>query len=105
MSISWTDVKLGLRMLVKYPGLSIVAVSGMALAIAIGAGYFAAFGALLDSTLPIEQGDRATSSATGRCPAPTPETSPRRQRTISFNGGTSRSRCRRWARFAMTAAT
>src|SRR5918994_206954 len=59
MRVSWIDIKLGIRMLIKYPGLSLVAVIGMALAIAIGAGYFAAFGAMLDSTLPIEDGDRA----------------------------------------------
>ena len=59
MPISWIDIKLGIRMLVKYPGLSLVAVVGMALAIAIGAGYFAAFGAMLDSTLPFEDGHRA----------------------------------------------
>ena len=59
MRISWIDIKLGIRMLVKYPGLSLVAVIGMALAIAIGAGYFAAFSAMLDSTLPIDHGDRA----------------------------------------------
>ena len=59
MPISWIDLKLGIRMLVKYPGLSLVAVIGMALAIAIGAGYFAAFSAMLDSKLPIEKGERA----------------------------------------------
>src|SRR5687767_7193810 len=59
MHISWIDIKLGLRMLVKYPGLTLVAVIGMALAIAIGAGYFATFAAMLDSTLPIEDGHRA----------------------------------------------
>ena len=58
VSISWLDVKLGLRMLAKYPGLSIVAVLGMSLAITIGAGYFAFIGAMMDSTLPIEEGDR-----------------------------------------------
>jgi hypothetical protein len=58
MRISWIDIKLGIRMLVKYPVLSLVAVVGMALAIAIGAGYFAVFSALLDSTLPIEKGER-----------------------------------------------
>src|SRR6188472_865976 len=31
--VSWLDVKLGLRMFVKYPGLSLVAVAGMAVAI------------------------------------------------------------------------
>jgi predicted permease len=55
---SWLDVKLGLRMLVKYPALSIIAVLGMSVAIAVGAGYFAFIGALLDSPLPINQGDR-----------------------------------------------
>jgi predicted permease len=59
MRISWIDIKLGIRMLLKYPGLSVVSVAGMALAIAIGAGYFAAFSAMLDSTLPIENGERA----------------------------------------------
>jgi len=59
VSISWIDVKLGVRMLVKYPGLSLAAVIGMALAIAIGAGYFAAFSAMLDSRLPFEKGERA----------------------------------------------
>jgi putative ABC transport system permease protein len=58
VSVSWLDVKLGLRMFAKYPGLSIVAVLGMSLAIAIGAGYFAFIGAMLDSTLPIDEGDR-----------------------------------------------
>ena len=40
VGVSWLDVKLGLRMLAKYPGLSIIAVLGMSLAITIGAGYF-----------------------------------------------------------------
>jgi hypothetical protein len=58
VSVSWLDVKLGLRMFAKYPALSIVAVLGMSLAITIGAGYFAFIGAMLDSTLPIDEGDR-----------------------------------------------
>ena len=58
VSISWLDVKLGLRMFAKYPALSIIAVLGMSLAIAIGAGYFGFIGAMLDSTLPIDEGDR-----------------------------------------------
>ena len=57
-TVSWLDVKLALRMFAKYPGLSLVAVAGMALAIAIGAGYFSIVGILLDSTVPIEGGDR-----------------------------------------------
>jgi len=49
VKVSWLDVKLGLRMLAKYPGLSLVAVGGMAIAIAFGAGYFALVGSFLDS--------------------------------------------------------
>ena len=56
--VSWLDVKLGLRMFAKYPGLSLVAVAGMAVAIAIGAGYFSLIGIFLDSSVPIEGGDR-----------------------------------------------
>ena len=56
--VSWLDVKLGLRMFAKYPGLSLVAVAGMAIAIAIGAGYFSIVSLFLDSDVPIEGGDR-----------------------------------------------
>lgn len=58
VKVSWLDVKLGLRMFAKYPGLSLVAVAGMAIAIAIGAGYFSIVGTLLDSTVPIDGGER-----------------------------------------------
>lgn len=58
VKVSWLDVKLGLRMFAKYPGLSLVAVAGMAIAIAIGAGYFSILGIFLDSNVPIEGGDR-----------------------------------------------
>jgi predicted permease len=58
VKLSWLDVKLGLRMLAKYPGLSLVAVGGMAIAIALGAGYFALVGSFLDARLPIDGGDR-----------------------------------------------
>src|SRR5687768_4911597 len=52
------DVKLGLRMLVKYPGLSLVAVVGMAVAIAIGSGAFSMIAAMMETTLPLADGDR-----------------------------------------------
>jgi putative ABC transport system permease protein len=58
LKVSWLDVKLGLRMLGKYPGLSLVAVLGMAVAIAIGVGYFAAFSAMFEPALPLDEGDR-----------------------------------------------
>ena len=59
--VSWLDVKLGIRMFVKYPGLSLVSVTGMAVAIAIGAGYFTVLGTWLDAELPLPEGDRIVS--------------------------------------------
>ena len=56
--VSSLDVRLGLRMLAKYPALSVIAVLGLSLAVTIGAGYFAFIGAMMDSTLPIEDGNR-----------------------------------------------
>ncbi|HKG91459.1 MAG TPA: ABC transporter permease, partial [Gemmatimonadaceae bacterium] len=52
------DLKLGLRMLRKHPGLSLVSVGGMAVAIAIGAGAFGFMGAMLDPELPLHEGER-----------------------------------------------
>jgi putative ABC transport system permease protein len=59
--VSWLDVKLGIRMFLKYPGLSLVSVLGMAVAIAIGAGYFTVLGTWLDSSLPLPEGERIVS--------------------------------------------
>ena len=59
--ISWLDAKLGLRMFLKFPGLSLVSVTGMAVAIAIGAGYFTVLGTWLDAALPLPEGDRIVS--------------------------------------------
>lgn len=59
--ISWLDVRLGLRMFIKYPGLSFVSVIGMAVAIAIGAGYFTVLGTWLDASLPLPEGERIVS--------------------------------------------
>lgn len=58
LRVSWLDVKLGFRMLVKYPGLSLVSVFGMAVAIAVGAGAFAFIQAMMEPGLPLEDGDR-----------------------------------------------
>jgi len=58
MRISLLDIKLALRMTAKYPGLSAIAVFGLAVAIGLGAGYFAFMGSILDSTLPFKDGDR-----------------------------------------------
>lgn len=55
---SWLDIKLALRMLVRFPALTIVATLAMATAIAIAAGGYAILGALADPSLPLPDGDR-----------------------------------------------
>ena len=61
LRFSWLDVKLGARMLVKYPVLSLVSVLGMAVAIAIGAGGFGVIQSLMDPALPLAGGERIVS--------------------------------------------
>lgn len=58
---SWLDVRLGVRMLLKYPALALVSVVGMSVAIAIAAGYYGAIGAMIDPSLPLDEGDRIVS--------------------------------------------
>ena len=52
------DFKLGARMLLKYPGLSLVGGLGMAVAIAIGAGVFSFVAAVADPAVPLDEGER-----------------------------------------------
>jgi putative ABC transport system permease protein len=56
--ISWLDVKLGIRMLFKNPGLTIVGGLGMATAIAIGAGTFSFFYSYMYPRIPLDEGHR-----------------------------------------------
>ncbi|HEY0810046.1 MAG TPA: ABC transporter permease, partial [Longimicrobiales bacterium] len=60
-SISWLDFKLGLRMLIKYPWLTIAGGLGMAVAIAIGAAFFGIISAMTDPSVPLDEGDRIVS--------------------------------------------
>jgi putative ABC transport system permease protein len=56
--ISWIDLKLAVRMLARYPGLTLVGVIGMAVAITISAAAFTIAGNLLDPHVPLDEGDR-----------------------------------------------
>jgi putative ABC transport system permease protein len=55
---SWLDVRLGLRLLVRNWGLTLVGGLAMALAIGIAAVVFAAFDLVIWSPLPLDEGDR-----------------------------------------------
>src|SRR6185503_11201604 len=58
----WLDVKLGVRMLIKSPGLALAGVAGIAVAVAIAVGAFSFIhNNLLVSSLPLEEGDRIVS--------------------------------------------
>ena len=60
------DFKLALRMLVKYPLLTIVGGAGMAFGLAAGIGGFEIRAQLINPALPLDDGDRASSGfATG----------------------------------------
>jgi putative ABC transport system permease protein len=57
----WLDVKLALRMLVRYPGLTVVGTIGMAVAMALASGAFAIIGAMLSPSIPLDEGERVVS--------------------------------------------
>ncbi len=58
LASSWVDVKLGLRLLVRNWGLTLVGGLAMALTIGIAAAVFAAFDIIMWSPLPLEDGER-----------------------------------------------
>ncbi|HLG54010.1 MAG TPA: ABC transporter permease [Vicinamibacterales bacterium] len=58
------DYKLGVRMLLKYPGLTIAGGLALAIAIGIGAGWYDLWGKLLWPTIPLPDGDRIVSIET-----------------------------------------
>src|SRR5262245_9409183 len=58
----WLDVKLGARVLIKYPGLALVGVFGIGVAVAIAAGGFSfMYANFLSPSLPFEESDRMAS--------------------------------------------
>ena len=52
------DYKLGLRMLLKYPGLTLAGGLALAIAIGIGTGWYDLSGKFMAPTIPLPQGDR-----------------------------------------------
>ena len=58
MRFSWLDLKLGLRMLAKYPVLTVVGGLSMAFAIWVGAGTFEAIRQLVFPTIPLPDANR-----------------------------------------------
>lgn len=56
--VSWIDFKLGLRMLVKYPGLTLVGGLAIAFGIFVGAGCYEVYSQILHPRLPIDEGER-----------------------------------------------
>lgn len=58
IGMSWLDVKLGFRMLRRYPGLALAGGLALAIAIGIGAGWYDLSRDLLRPTLPLPGGDR-----------------------------------------------
>ncbi|MHB1168012.1 MAG: ABC transporter permease [Longimicrobiales bacterium] len=58
LTLSWLDFKLGFRMLVRYPALTVVSVLAIAFAIWIGTGTFEFAKQVLFPTLPLPAGER-----------------------------------------------
>jgi predicted permease len=56
--MSWIDFKLGVRMLVKYPGLTLVGGLAMAFGIFVGAACYEFYAQVLHPTLPLDEGER-----------------------------------------------
>ena len=56
--MSWIDLKLGVRMLLKYPGLTIAGGLAIAIAIGLGAGWYDVSRDFFRPTIPLPEGDR-----------------------------------------------
>jgi predicted permease len=61
LRFSWLDLKVGFRMLMRYPGLTIVGTVAIAVAIALGSAYFEAVNKLKNPRLPVSEADRIVS--------------------------------------------
>jgi predicted permease len=61
LRFSWLELRLAVRMLVRYPVLTVIGTVSLAFAIAIGAAVFAFISMILWPTLPLPEGDRVVS--------------------------------------------
>jgi predicted permease len=61
LRFSWLDFKVGIRMLARYPGLTLVGTVAIAVAIALGTIYFEAVNKWQNPRLPIRDADRVVS--------------------------------------------
>ena len=58
MRNSWVDFKLGARMLLKHPGLTLIGGLALAVGIAVSTGFFVFLYSFIYPTLPLDEGDR-----------------------------------------------
>ena len=58
MGVSWLDVQLGVRMLIRYKGITLAGGLALAIAIGLGAGWYDVMRDQLHPTLPLPDGDR-----------------------------------------------
>jgi putative ABC transport system permease protein len=56
--VSWLDIKLGARMIRRYPGLTTIGALAMGVAIAIGAGTMGVIALVKDPKIPLDEGER-----------------------------------------------
>ena len=61
LRFSWLDFKVGIRMLARYPGITVVGTAAIAVAIALGTLYLEALNKWRNPRLPIRDGDRVVS--------------------------------------------
>jgi len=73
LRFSWLDVKVGVRMLARYPGLTLVGTAAIAVAIALGTLYFEALDKWMHPHLPMPDADRIVSVGTWDDSASAPE--------------------------------
>ena len=71
------DYRLGLRMLLKHPGLTLAGGLTLAIAIGIGAAWYDLSGKLLAPTIPLPEGDRLVLIETQNALSLVPENGPR----------------------------